>query len=189
MQTIDIVAHHASYLVPIHSMEISLVDYRLLEHPPSLVAAAAVWMARLVLERGEWTPTLVHYSSYSEVELLGTAEIMLDYCLRPIAHLAFHKKYSGRKFMRASVYVEDWARNTFPEGAVPDVEADTQDFNVLRIDLFDRMGLVRPDALLGVAEETYVAQVEAEAIPAPKEEPLHEVTNLRQAANQRRAVA
>ncbi|KAN0065938.1 G2/mitotic-specific cyclin [Thecaphora frezii] len=126
-------------------MEISLVDYRLMEHPPSLIAAAAVWLAREVLERGEWTPTLVHYSTYSEEELLGTAEIMLDYCLRPIAYPFFHKKYSAKKFMRASTYVAEWARSTFPEAVVLDEEAEEQDLSSLRVDLFERRGLERPD--------------------------------------------
>ncbi|TKY89893.1 hypothetical protein EX895_001190 [Sporisorium graminicola] len=124
-------------------MEISLLDYRLMEHPPSLVAAASVWLAREVLERGEWTPTLVHYSTYSEQELLGTAEIMLDYCLRPITHQFFHKKYAHKKFMRASTYVIDWAHKTFPEGVVG-VE-EQQDLNVLRIDLYERKEVERPE--------------------------------------------
>ena len=144
-------------------MEISLVDHRLLEHPPSLVAAAAVWMAREVLERGEWTPTLVHYSSYAEEELLGTAEIMLDYCLRPPAHPHLHKKYASKKFMRASAYVHDWARATFP-GAVITPEdmalgkwtdecGAQHDLDMLRVDLYERHGHERPAVLpLGSSE-------------------------------------
>lgn len=124
-------------------MEISLLDYRLMEHPPSLIAAASVWLAREVLERGEWTPTLVHYSTYSEQELLGTAEIMLDYCLRPIAHQFFHKKYAHKKFMRASTYVIEWAHKAFPEGVVGVDEQ--QDLNVLRIDLYERNEIERPE--------------------------------------------
>ncbi|PWN51068.1 A/B/D/E cyclin [Violaceomyces palustris] len=126
-------------------MEISLVDHRLMDHPPSLVAAASVWMARELLERGDWNPTLVHYSTYSEQELLGTAEIMVDYCLRPISHANFHKKYSSKKFMRASTYVVEWARNTFPYAVVSEEEAETQDWNSLRVDLFSQRGLERPD--------------------------------------------
>jgi len=125
-------------------MEISLVDYRLLEHPPSLVAAGAVWMAREVLERGEWTPTLTHYSSYSETELLSTAEIMLDYILRPTAHANFHKKYAGKKFMKASNYVIEWARGAFPEAAEQARAEPDLDLSILLVDLFERQGLVRP---------------------------------------------
>lgn len=35
-------------------MEISLVDDRFLCHPPSLIAAAAMYLARLILEKGDW---------------------------------------------------------------------------------------------------------------------------------------
>lgn len=139
-------------------MEISLLDYRLMEHPPSLIAAAAAWLAREVLERGEWTPTLVHYSTYSEQELLGTAEIMLDYCLRPITHQFFHKKYAHKKFMRASTYVVDWARKSFPEGVVGVDEQ--QDLNVLRVDLYDRKGVERP-------EQSVVSTSSGANTPAP----------------------
>jgi hypothetical protein len=40
-------------------MEISVVDHRFLEHLPSHVAAAAMYMARLILERGEWVSVLL----------------------------------------------------------------------------------------------------------------------------------
>lgn len=138
-------------------MEISLVDHRLIDHPPSLVAAAAVWLAREVLERGEWTPTLVHYSTYAEPELLGTAEIMLDYCLQPPAHLQFHKKYSSKKFMRASAYVLEWAKNTFPQavlsqedvaaGQWTDEHGEKHSLDMLRVDLYERHGHLRPSVL------------------------------------------
>lgn len=35
-------------------LEIGCLDHRFIEHPPSLVAAAAMYLARLVLERGPW---------------------------------------------------------------------------------------------------------------------------------------
>ncbi|PKI84661.1 Clb2p [Malassezia vespertilionis] len=138
-------------------MEIALVDYRLLDHPPSLCAAAAVWMAREVLERGEWTPTLVHYSTYAESELLGTAEIMLDYILRPPAHRHFYKKYSSKKFMRASAYVMEWAKSSFPNAVVTENDValgkwtdecgEKHSLDMLRVDLYERHGHPRPAVL------------------------------------------
>ena len=35
-------------------LEISLVDHRFMEFPPSQIAAAAMYLARTILERGEW---------------------------------------------------------------------------------------------------------------------------------------
>lgn len=158
-------------------MEISLVDHRLLDHPPSLVAAAAVWLAREVLERGEWTPTLVHYSTYAEPELLGTAEIMLDYCLRPPAHLHFHKKYSSKKFMRASAYVLEWAKTTFPHAVITqndiavgkwtDENGEKHSLDMLRVDLYERHGHPRPTVLpLGPAADVMSTETHLDSLGA-----------------------
>ena len=35
-------------------MEISIVDHKFLTCPPSLIAAAAAWFARKILNRGDW---------------------------------------------------------------------------------------------------------------------------------------
>ena len=40
-------------------LEISVVDHRFMEHLPSHIAAAAMYMARLILERGEWVCNLM----------------------------------------------------------------------------------------------------------------------------------
>ena len=90
-------------------------------------------------------------------ELLGTAEIMLDYCLRPPAHPHFHKKYSSKKFMRASTYVHEWARSTFPDAVITaedaalgrwtDANGAVHSVDMLRVDLYERHGQERPAVL------------------------------------------
>ena len=40
-------------------LEISLVDHRFMEFPPSQIAAAAMYLARTILERGEWVSRIV----------------------------------------------------------------------------------------------------------------------------------
>lgn len=141
-------------------MEITLVDHRFLEHPPSLIAAAAVWNARLVLERGEWSPTLVHYSTYSVQELLPTAELMLDYCLRPVQHQAFIKKYSGKKFMKAATYVMDWSKKTYGEFSEEEVKGEE-----LMLDLFTQYGYDRMSSIARtVSERGSTAGLEEEAL-------------------------
>ena len=54
---------------------------------------------------------LVHYSSFSEEELLPAAQLMVNYILRPAEKQAecFVKKYASKKYMKASTYVQDWA--------------------------------------------------------------------------------
>ncbi|WVQ98034.1 hypothetical protein IAU59_005156 [Kwoniella sp. CBS 9459] len=102
----------AKYLV-----EISCVDHRLLKYKPSMLSAAAMWLARLCLDRGEWTPNLVHYSNYSQDELLECAQVMLDNILDPEFNdsSSFYKKYASKKHMKASVYVREWARSLWPD--------------------------------------------------------------------------
>ncbi|KAG0146271.1 hypothetical protein CROQUDRAFT_44630 [Cronartium quercuum f. sp. fusiforme G11] len=112
-------------------MEISVVDYRLISTVPSLLAAASIWLSRKLLKRGKWDSNLVHYSGYSQKEILPTAQLMLDYILRSGCkssgmglepnfigiigyeggneHNNLFKKYATRKFFRVSELVREWA--------------------------------------------------------------------------------
>lgn len=42
-------------------LEIGCLDHRFIKYPPSHVAAAAMYLARLVLDRGEWVSTIVFH--------------------------------------------------------------------------------------------------------------------------------
>lgn len=79
-------------------IEISCLDHRLLPYPPSLLAAAAMWIARLCFDRGPWHANMVHYSTYAQHELLDCAQVMLDFVVDPDLDVgtAFFKKYAGR---------------------------------------------------------------------------------------------
>lgn len=81
-------------------LEISCLDHRFIAHPPSQIAAAAMYLARLVLERGEWDATLSYYSGYNEEELQPVFLLMLDYLHGPVIHDAFFKKYASKKFLK-----------------------------------------------------------------------------------------
>ncbi|KAI9819751.1 MAG: G2/mitotic-specific cyclin [Phylliscum demangeonii] len=99
-------------------MEISLVDDRFLAHPPSLIAATAMYLARLILDRGEWDPTLVRYSGYTVEEIEPIFHLMVDYLARPVAHEAFFKKYASKKFLKASILTRQWAKRFIAVDAV-----------------------------------------------------------------------
>ncbi|KAB8291284.1 hypothetical protein EYC80_009970 [Monilinia laxa] len=71
-------------------MEISLLDHRFMKYLPSHVAAASMYLARLILEKGEWDPMLTHYSGYSEDEI--------------------EPKYASKKFLKASILTRQWAK-------------------------------------------------------------------------------
>ena len=46
------------------------------------------------------TPNLAHYSSYAESALVPTANLMLNYILKPVRHQSFFKKYAGKRFLK-----------------------------------------------------------------------------------------
>lgn len=95
----------AKYLI-----EISLLDHRFLEFLPSHVSAAAMYMARMMLHRGAWDANLIHFSDYTEEQILPVFRMMIDYLIRPVKHQAFFKKYASKKFMKASLHARDWAK-------------------------------------------------------------------------------
>lgn len=81
-------------------LEITLLDHRFLEFPPSLNSAAAMHLSRIILEKGEWHEILVHYSGYSEDDIMPAVELMVDYLKAPVNHHAFYRKYAHKKFLR-----------------------------------------------------------------------------------------
>ncbi|PWW76033.1 hypothetical protein C7212DRAFT_195144 [Tuber magnatum] len=107
-------------------LEISLLDHRFMGYAPSHVAAAAMYLSRMMLERGPWDADLVHYSDYTEEEVLPVFRLMIDYLARPVKHEAFFKKYASKKFMKASIHARQWAkRNASAHGV--NIESTTHD--------------------------------------------------------------
>ncbi|KAH7388715.1 cyclin-like protein [Pyrenochaeta sp. MPI-SDFR-AT-0127] len=96
-------------------LEIGCLDHRFLAHPPSQVAAAAMYMARLVLERGPWDATLSHYAGYNEEEIQPVLHLMIDYLSGPVVHEAFFKKYASKKFLKASIVLRKWSKDYVAE--------------------------------------------------------------------------
>lgn len=97
-------------------LEVGTLEWRLLATPPSLVAAAATWLGRLILGNDKWSANHAHYSSYAESSIIPTANLMLNYILKPIRHESFYKKYAGKRFMKVSILVREWALERWEEG-------------------------------------------------------------------------
>ncbi|KAI2616581.1 A/B/D/E cyclin [Hypoxylon sp. NC1633] len=102
--------------------EISIVDFRFLAFRPSHIAAAAMYLARMILDRGEWDATIAYYAGYTEVEIEPVFELMIDYLARPISHEAFYKKYASKKFMKASLITRQWAKKNAPVFGITDTK-------------------------------------------------------------------
>ncbi|KAI4388509.1 hypothetical protein MLD38_000830 [Melastoma candidum] len=59
-------------------IELCLVEYQMLEYPPSLLAATAVYTAQCTVTRTQqWSKTCELHTSYSEDQLLGCARLMV----------------------------------------------------------------------------------------------------------------
>ncbi|KAK0480914.1 nime/cyclinb [Armillaria novae-zelandiae] len=106
-------------------LEVGCIEWRLVATPASLVAAASLWLARLALGREDWTPNLAHYSTFKENELLPTANILLNHLLRSEERQSatLVKKYSSKKFAKASLTMRRWVLSHWPEGSRVDLPA------------------------------------------------------------------
>ncbi|OHE90975.1 cyclin [Colletotrichum orchidophilum] len=102
-------------------MEISLLDHRFMAYRPSHVAAGAMYLARLILDRGEWDETIAFYAGYNEEEIEPVVRLMVDYLARPVVHEAFFKKYASKKFLKASILTRQWAKKSAPHFGILDV--------------------------------------------------------------------
>jgi len=67
----------------------TLQSYNLLHYLPSQLAAAAVFIARRVVGRNAWSPTLLKYAMYCEEEIV------------PVARAILHEKASASEELRA----------------------------------------------------------------------------------------
>lgn len=81
-------------------LEIGCLDHRFLKFPPSHIAASAMYLARLALDRGEWDATLTKYAGYTESEIEPVFKLMVEYLASPVVHEAFFKKYASKKFLK-----------------------------------------------------------------------------------------
>lgn len=91
-------------------LEIGCLDHRFLAYPPSHVAAAAMYLSRLVMESGPWDATLSYYAGYTEEQIQPVLALMIDYLAAPVVHEAFFKKYASKKFLKASILLRKWAK-------------------------------------------------------------------------------
>ncbi|KAF3481468.1 G2/mitotic-specific cyclin-B [Arthroderma uncinatum] len=91
-------------------MEISLVDHRFMEYRQSHIAAASIFLARVVFDRGPWDATIAYYSGYTKEEIMPVYELLIDYLCRPPVHEAFFKKYASKRFLKASIMTRQWAK-------------------------------------------------------------------------------
>lgn len=89
-------------------MEVSLLDQRFLRYSPSMIGAASMHLARLMLKRGPWLPILEHYGHYSEQKLRPIIYDLLIVLGKEMKLDSVYKKYASSKFLRASLFAEQF---------------------------------------------------------------------------------
>ncbi|KAG6008967.1 hypothetical protein E4U21_003519 [Claviceps maximensis] len=103
-------------------MEISLLDHRFMAYRPSHCAAASMYLARMMLDRGPWDEVLAYYAGYDKQEVQPVVDLMIDYLARPVVHEAFFKKYASKKFLKASILARSWAKKNAPVFGITDTQ-------------------------------------------------------------------
>ncbi|CAO2182594.1 unnamed protein product [Urochloa humidicola] len=81
--------------------ELSLMQYGLVTHLPSMIAASAVYAARLTLKRAPlWTDTLKHHTGFNESEIMECTKMLVSaHLTAPESKLkVVYKKYSSEQF-------------------------------------------------------------------------------------------
>jgi len=82
-------------------IELVMIDIKFLRYPTSLMAAASVYLGRAMISRAPlWTPTLEHYTTYSELMVRECALELNDLLKRSqnSGLKAIRKKYSLPKY-------------------------------------------------------------------------------------------
>lgn len=51
------------------------------------------------------TPNLRHFSTYPEEALIPTANLMINYVLKPVTHESFDKKYASKRYMKVLLFI------------------------------------------------------------------------------------
>ncbi|KAF5364741.1 hypothetical protein D9758_009330 [Tetrapyrgos nigripes] len=135
-------------------LEAACFEGELVGTKPSLVAAASLWLGRIVLGREEWTPNLIHYTTYKEHELLPTANVLLNHVLKDISpqyNETVYKKHASRKYMKSSIFIRKWALSRFPRNA--------------NVDLWEMLSVIKDEIREERAErelQEHLARVEKE---------------------------
>eukprot|EP01105_Mastigella_eilhardi_P020960 TRINITY_DN5034_c0_g2_i1.p1 TRINITY_DN5034_c0_g2~~TRINITY_DN5034_c0_g2_i1.p1 ORF type:complete len:440 (+),score=122.91 TRINITY_DN5034_c0_g2_i1:161-1480(+) len=99
-------ADSAMHTTSKYLIELSLLDHRLLEHLPSLVAAAAVYLTRRMYEvRPFWDGTLQYYTQYTEDDVQPCArQLQAMFGAQGASQLGcLFQKYSSSRFYKVAV--------------------------------------------------------------------------------------
>ena len=84
-------------------LQISCLDYRFLKHPPSLIAAAAMYLARVVVDNSKWDALCSKYAGYEEEEIIPVFNLMAE-CLYNSIDNACSVQYGNSKLIFSRLF-------------------------------------------------------------------------------------
>jgi hypothetical protein len=89
--------------------EVMLLDYRFLGAKPSLLAAVSMYTARRMLGQ-DWNEAFIVYSGFTEDQVRPGHAMLVEKLREPtFPRLYVYKKYSHKKFLKASSFAVEWA--------------------------------------------------------------------------------
>jgi len=95
-------------------MEVTLLDHRFLRAKPSMIAAIGMYVARRMLG-GDWNEAFIYYADFTQLELAIPSDFLLELIAADDFDQKFvYKKYSSKKFLKASIFARNWARSNPP---------------------------------------------------------------------------
>eukprot|EP00088_Acartia_fossae_P051253 TRINITY_DN57592_c0_g1_i1.p1 TRINITY_DN57592_c0_g1~~TRINITY_DN57592_c0_g1_i1.p1 ORF type:complete len:288 (-),score=31.87 TRINITY_DN57592_c0_g1_i1:140-982(-) len=94
-------------------MEVAALDERCLGYGGSRIAAAAIYIARIVYEEGGWTPNMAHYANYSKQDLQPVVKVILDSVSGPIRYESLFRKYGAKRNLKSSIKMKAWVDDSF----------------------------------------------------------------------------
>lgn len=93
--------------------EVALLDHRFLRCKPSLISAVAMYSARRMLG-GDWNDAFVFYSGFVAEHLEPGHQWICEKLLEENStQLYVCQKYAHKKFLKASLFAIDWAKNNW----------------------------------------------------------------------------
>ncbi|KAJ6260490.1 LOW QUALITY PROTEIN: Cyclin-A2-1 [Drechslerella dactyloides] len=96
-------------------IEATLMDQRFVGTPMNYVVAACYYLARIMLNEGDWETKHIHYSGYTAAQLGPSVQILVETMGDPKSHHpAVYNKYADKRFKRVATFVERWMGVQFP---------------------------------------------------------------------------
>ncbi|KAF3923273.1 hypothetical protein ABW21_db0201728 [Orbilia brochopaga] len=103
------------------------MDQRFVGCPMNYTVASCYYLARIMLNEGDWNIKHIHYSGYIATQLQPAVSVLVEMMGFPKTHhQAVYNKYNDKKFKRVANFVERWMAVQFPQIIDPPRDVDAE---------------------------------------------------------------